>query len=89
MTHRLRAILWVDPLTIEEETDRGESLALTLAERVHQLGQSSRALDLEEDLVVVISHFNVEVFGAGGLFLCVGWRLVALIGHVGANFGFW
>jgi len=40
-------------------------LSLTLTEGVHELRESGGAFDLEEDLVVVVCHFDVEVFGFG------------------------
>lgn len=43
-------------------------LSLALTECVHEFLQLGGALDLEEDLVVVICHLNVKVLG-GGRFL--------------------
>jgi len=48
--------------TVEEEPDRGGSLALSLAKGVHQFLQCCGALDLKEDLIVVVGDLNVEMF---------------------------
>ena len=40
-------------------------LALAITESVHEFGKLGGSLDFEEDLVVVVGHFDVEVFGFG------------------------
>ena len=55
---------------------------MTLAEGVHELLEGSSPLDLEEDLVVVISNLDVEMFGLSGLFGLLG-RRGAVVGHFG------
>jgi len=50
----------VDAGAVEEEADRVERDALTLAEGVHQLRQRRGRLALEEDLVAVLRH-DLEV----------------------------
>ncbi len=80
MTHRVGAISRVDPGTIEQEPHRCWGFALTIAEGVHELGESCGALDLEEDFVIVVCDFDVEVF-ALGLVIWVAssaWGLVAV-----------
>ena len=47
--------------TVKEESDRGGSFALSFAEGIHQLLEGGRPLDLEEDFVVVVGHFDVEM----------------------------
>jgi hypothetical protein len=47
--------------TIEEESDRSGSLALSLAEGIHQLLQGGGALDLEEDFIVVVGNLDIEM----------------------------
>ena len=47
--------------TIEEESDRSGSLALSLAEGIHQLLEGGGALDLEEDFIVVVGNLDVEM----------------------------
>ena len=59
--HRVRTISRLYTTSIEEESDRGGSLALSLAEGIHQLLQSRCPLDLEEDLVVVIGDLDIEM----------------------------
>lgn len=46
---------------IEKEPNGGHLLSLTFAKSIHQLSQVGRALDLEEDFVVVIGDLDVEV----------------------------
>jgi len=62
-THVVRGVAGVDSGAVEEEAHARERLALTLAEGVHELLQLGGALDLEEDLVVVVGHLDVEVLG--------------------------
>jgi len=59
---RFRTIRRLDATTIEEETNRVRSLALPLTESIHELLQGCGALDLEENLIVVICNFDVEMF---------------------------
>lgn len=54
-------------MTIEEESHAGGSLALTVAEGIHELLELGGTLDLEVDLVVVVGHLNVQVLAALGL----------------------
>ena len=84
MTHRIRAVLGIDSLAIEQEADRIEGFALTLAECIHELRKSSRALDLEKHLVIIVRHFDIEVFRSGRLFVLMGPTsrgVVALVRH--------
>jgi hypothetical protein len=41
---------------------RLSSNALSLAEGVHQLLEDCSALDLEEDVIVVVGYFDVQMF---------------------------
>jgi hypothetical protein len=87
-TYRIGAIMILNLLTIEQESDRLPVLALTLTESVHQFLQLSGALDLEEDLIVAVGDFDVEMFrwrrrvrlrAATGRSIfrhCVGWRIM-------------
>jgi len=75
-THSLWVIGGVDSLTIEEESHAGGSLALTVAEGIHELLELGGALDLEVDLVVVIGDLDVKVLAALGL---LRWR--SSVGH--------
>lgn len=65
-TYSIGGVSRLDALALEEEPDRAQSLALALAEGAHELLELGGLLDLEEDLVVVIGHLDVEVFGLGG-----------------------
>lgn len=60
-THRFGVVRRVDALTIEEEADAGRRLALALTESIHELFQLGSPLDLEEDLIVVVGHLDVQV----------------------------
>jgi hypothetical protein len=71
-THCFWAICRLNTASIEEETDRSGSLALSLAESIHQLLKCSSPLDFEEDLVVVIGDFDVEMFTLAGPFRFLG-----------------
>ena len=64
-THRLRAISWVDPCTIEKKSHRGGCFPLALAEGVHKLRKLGGAFDFKEDLVVVVRDLNIQVFTLG------------------------
>ena len=66
--HRIGAISSIYTTTIEEESDRVWSLALSLAEGVHQLLQGGCALDLEEDLIIVVGNFDVEMLSLSSAF---------------------
>jgi len=68
---------------IEEKSDSGQLFALPFAESIHQFFQLCRPFDLEEDLVVSIGDFDIEVLGRWGCsrVFSVGRRL-ALIRHV-------
>jgi len=77
---RFRVVAGVDSGAVEEEAHAGEGLALTLAEGVHELLQLGGALDLEEDLVVVVGHLDVQVLG-------LRLRCVVLISVVGWGWG--
>lgn len=61
-------------------------LALALAECVHQLLELCRALDLEEDFVVVICNLDIQMFGLFSLRRsAVGRSLLVLVGHDGVK----
>ena len=74
VTHRVGAILRLYSVAIEQEPHRGGRLALTFAKGVHQLLQRRGPLDLEENLVVVVRHLDVQVLGRLGILGLVGWR---------------
>jgi hypothetical protein len=83
-THRVGAICRIYTSTVKQEPDSFQVLALAFAKRVHQLGKGGGSLDFKEDFVVVVRHFDVEVFGLG-LFVGVAassWGLT-VVGHFG------
>lgn len=60
-THGVWTVGRLDSAAIEQESHRAWGATLSLAERVHQLLQSSSPLNLEEDFVVVIGDLDIEV----------------------------
>lgn len=78
-TYSIWCVLLSDSLTVKEEPYCPYVLALSLAESIHQLLQLSASLDLEEDLIVIVGDFDVEMLD--------GWRRITsctilfLIGH--------
>ena len=85
LTHLLRIIRRIHSRPIEQEAATGESLALPLTESIHQLLQLRGTLDLEEDLIVVVGHLDVEVLGLLLRFVVCGaflaWGLGAGVDH--------
>jgi len=75
----IRAIGRLNATTIEEEPDGVGGFALPLTESVHQLLQGCCALDLEEDLVIVIGHLYVEMLTGIAFRLLGGTRAAVLI----------
>lgn len=65
ITYLIWAIGWLYTTTIEEEADGVWCLALSIAESIHQLFQLGRTLDFEENLIVVVGDFDVQVLGDG------------------------
>jgi hypothetical protein len=78
--YRVRGVRGLDPRAVKEEAHRVEGLALTLAEGGHELLELGAALDLEEDLVVVVGDLDVEVLCVGGRDVVLG-GLVVVFGH--------
>lgn len=81
---RVRGVSRLHTLTLEEETDRRHVLALALAKGVHELLKLGTALDLEEDLVVIICHLNIEVLSTSGISvrtLASRASIVVVVGH--------
>lgn len=79
-------IIWgvvsVDLDAVEEEADGGALFALPLAESAHQLVQLRGLLDLEENFVVAIGDFDVEVLASARIVLLSAvWRLL-VVRHV-------
>ena len=78
--YRVGAVSCLYAAAVEEKSDGVGSLALSLAEGVHQLLQGGGALDFEEDLIVVVGNLDVEMFGlAGALWLLGGTWATILI----------
>jgi hypothetical protein len=86
ITYSLGVIRRVHSLPVEEETNTRDVLALTVAERIHEFLELGSPLNLEEDLVVVIRHLDVEVFRLAGVL-----RLLHIVGAsvVGHGCGEW
>jgi hypothetical protein len=62
----LRRFTGRDALTVEEEAAAGKTLALFVAKGVHQLAELGGFFDFEEDLVVAVGDFDVEMLDGGG-----------------------
>lgn len=77
--YRVWGIRGLNTLTLEEESDRVHSLALSLAEGRHKLVQLGRALDLEEDLIVVVGNLDVQVLDGGRGILTASRRASVLV----------
>lgn len=60
-TYRVRSVVGSNPCAIEEESNCAWIFTLTLAECLHELVETSRSLDLEEDFIVAIGDLDVEV----------------------------
>lgn len=60
-TYSVRGIFGSYTGAVEKEPNGGHLLSLTFAKSIHQLSQVGRALDLEEDFVVVVGDLDVEV----------------------------
>lgn len=84
-TYCIRTVSRLYSIPIKQESDGIRRFALTLAEGIHQLLQRRRPLDLEEDLIIVIRHLDIQVFRCHRLLgLFSGrWLRRALIRHVG------
>ena len=76
ITYTLWRILGRHSSAVEQKPAAGERLALAVAEGVHQLLQLRRLLDLEEHLVVVVRHLDVEVLGRALLLVLLRCSLV-------------
>lgn len=59
--YRIRTVGGLNATTIEKKADRVGGLALSLTEGIHQFLQGCGTLDLEEDFIVVVGNFDVEV----------------------------
>lgn len=61
-TYSIRRVSRLHACTVKKEAHRADGLALAFAKRIHQLLQLGAALDLEEDLVIVICDLDVQMF---------------------------
>ena len=71
-TDSIRRISRLDSAPVKQEAHRVASFSLTIAKRVHELLELGRPLDLEEDFVVVVGDFDVEMFWLTGLAFALG-----------------
>ena len=65
-------IFWANPGAVEQKANSGHLLSLAFAECIHELLQLRCALDLEENLIVVIGDLNVKVLGGRSSAFFVG-----------------
>lgn len=61
-TNRVWCVLCCDALSVEEESASLHVFTLAVAEGLHQFAKFSLLLDFEEDFIVVVSNFDVQVF---------------------------
>lgn len=64
-TYSVRGIFGSYTGAVKKEPNGGHLLSLTIAKSIHQLFQVGRALNLEENFVVVIGDLDVEVLNGG------------------------
>lgn len=64
LTDCLWAICQANPCAFKQEAKGGWRFALSLTECVHELLQLGGPLDLEEDLIVIIGNFDIQVLGS-------------------------
>lgn len=90
VTHRIGSVCRLHTGAIKEESHGIQGLALPLAEGAHELLQLGCALDLEEDLIVVVRDLDVEVLGVSGSLLALvgGAAVLVLARHGDATGGF-
>lgn len=60
-TYRLRTIRRPNSGTLKEETNRVWRLSLPLTEGIHEFLQLRSPLNLEEHLIIVVGHFDIQV----------------------------
>lgn len=78
-TYSIGSIFRPDTSAIKQETDGRHLLSLAFTESVHQFLELGRSLYLEEDFIVVVGNFDIQVIrGCGASFLG---RLSLLVGH--------
>lgn len=86
-TYRVWSVCRLNTLTLKEEADGVQRLALPLAERSHQLLELRRTLDLEENLVIVVRDLDIQMLGGRRCFQArVGLTRAAVfcgVGHGG------
>jgi hypothetical protein len=75
-TYSVRVVGGPNTGTLEEESHARNVLALAIAEGVHELAELSCALNLEEDLVVVVGDLDVQVLRGTGVLWLLGGRTV-------------
>jgi hypothetical protein len=68
LAYRVWVVLRCYTLPVEQEAHARDVLALAIAECVHKLAQGCGALDLEEDLVVVVRDLDVQVLALAAIF---------------------
>ena len=69
LIHHVRIIRGIHPRPVKQEAAALEGFALALAESIHELLKLRGALDLEENFVVIVGDFDIQVFGLRLLFL--------------------
>lgn len=78
-TYSIGRVGGLDSRAVKEESHGAHRLALAFAKGSHQLVELGSALDLEEDLVIVVGDLDVEVLEVGGS----GVLASVVVGHFG------
>ncbi len=66
-TYRVWVVCSCYALAVEQESHARDVLSLAVTEGVHKLAKGGGALDLEEDLVVVVGHLDVKVLALAAI----------------------
>ena len=65
-TYRVGCVIGLNTLPLEQEPDRVHSFALALAKSRHEFVEFGTALNFEEDLIIVIGNFDVQMLAING-----------------------
>ena len=72
-TYCVRVISRPNPSAFEQKSDTRDVLALAITKGIHEFAELGCALDLKEDLVVVIGDLDVEMFRWASIFRLLRW----------------
>lgn len=78
-TYCVWVVLRGNARALEQESHAGDVLALAIAESIHELAKRGCALNLKENLVVVVGDLDVQVLRGTSILRLLRWRTV--VGH--------